>query len=76
MSEHIEQLRQQYPNVNPGFFDLLEERRELQQELSELCGRLSYLLGYHELDGAVPVDKLRAVLDGTAPDPLAEAVTW
>lgn len=48
MSEHIDQLRQQHPAVSPGFFDLLEERNRIYDELSELRGTIAHLVGWHE----------------------------
>ncbi|HKS45545.1 MAG TPA: hypothetical protein VJT49_10605 [Amycolatopsis sp.] len=63
-SEHINRLRQQYPHVSPGFFDLMEERRQVQDRLNDLQGRLTYLIGYHSGRGAVPVAELQRVLDG------------
>lgn len=66
MSEHVSELRKQHPNAGSGFFDLMEERRELQDRLSEVRGRIAFLVGFHGRDGAVPIEALEKVLAGEA----------
>lgn len=47
MSEHFDQLRAEYPDVNPVLFDVMEERQQLREELSELRETVAHLIGFY-----------------------------
>jgi len=69
LAPEYEELRRKHGTSAP-FLEMMQARDQIQAEKDALRDALAYLCGYHAATGsAVPVDKLRAVLDGewTAP---------
>lgn len=52
------------PNPSPGFMELMAENRRLCDQLGDLRAELARLVGYHEKDGSIPVEKIEALLGG------------
>lgn len=67
MNDHYAELRKQYPNLPESYWEARAEVRAAEQALSDLRGELAELIGYHELDGAVPISKLAALVPGLRP---------
>lgn len=57
------QLRSEYPDLPEYYWDQVAERRAAERALSELRGQLAGLIGYHDRDGAVPIEKLEQLLE-------------
>lgn len=53
---------EQNPTLSPGFLDLLAENRALRDQLNWVRIQLAVLAGRHERDGAIPVEKIEALL--------------
>lgn len=47
--------------------DTIRDRNRLRDRMNEVSSELAHMIGYHDRDGAVPVDKLRALLDRLNP---------
>lgn len=58
------ELRKQYPDLPDWYWDVAAERRAAEQALAQLRGQLAHLVGYHDRDGAVPIEKIRALVPG------------
>lgn len=54
--------RKQYPNLSESYWELTAEKADAERRLRELAR----LVGYHERDGAVPVEKIQALVPGLA----------
>lgn len=53
--------------LSPGFRDLLDERRELCDQLGEVRERLAALVGRYERDGAIPLFEVERLLSERLP---------
>lgn len=57
--EAIDTLR----GKNDPFGDLMQERAEAEHRLTALIGGLHGLLGWHKVDGQIPVSSIESLLD-------------
>lgn len=62
MSDRYAELRRQYPNLPDLYWDSLAKQDAIRDELNALREGLAYLIGFHQTDDAVPLDKVRALL--------------
>lgn len=62
-AEHYAELRAEYPLLPESYWRSMQREDDLRDERDALREALLHLIGYHATAGAVPVEKLRALLD-------------
>jgi hypothetical protein len=62
LAPEYEELRRKHETSVP-FLEMMQQRDQLRAEKDALREGLIHLIGYHAETGAVPVEKLRALLD-------------